>query len=77
MTRKERIGKDRRYDKIMSPAKPALNINKANKELCRCLICGQVLDMLTHVHASKHNYKDKYEMVADGKVKFLYKGVAE
>jgi hypothetical protein len=40
---------------------------------CRCLICGNLLGMLTHVHAENHGYKNKQEMIDDGKVEFLHK----
>lgn len=40
---------------------------------CRCKYpgCGAYLDVLTHVHAEKHGYKDKYEMIAAGMVEYL------
>ena len=38
---------------------------------CICLLCGDSLQMLTHAHAEKHGYKDKYTMAKAGKVKFI------
>lgn len=29
---------------------------------CNCTVCGVRLEILTHVHAEKHGYRDKYEM---------------
>ncbi|MBU2703903.1 hypothetical protein Ga0466249_005053 [Sporomusaceae bacterium BoRhaA] len=40
---------------------------------CRCLICGKFLGLLTHCHAEKHGYKNKQEMIDDGKIEFLHK----
>jgi hypothetical protein len=39
--------------------------------LCQCLECGALLNVLTHAHAAKHGYKDKFDLIAAGKVKFL------
>ena len=33
----------------------------------RCLICGECYDMLTHVHAQKHGYETREDMIKDGK----------
>lgn len=40
---------------------------------CRCLICGNLLGMLTHCHTEKHGYLNKQAMINDGKVEFLHK----
>ncbi len=44
-----------------------------NTAECKCLICGNLLGVLTHCHAEKHGYKNKQEMINDGKVEFLHK----
>lgn len=68
---RERIHKSKVYDKIMTPDRKPLNIVK-NKDLCQCKICDKFLDILTHTHAEKQGYKDKWEMIADNKVQFFY-----
>lgn len=44
-----------------------------DNNICQCLECGAILNILTHAHAARHGYKDKYEMLTAGKVKFLGK----
>jgi hypothetical protein len=56
----------------MSVTPPQIIHLTRNHAECRCLICGNLLGMLTHCHAEKHGYKNKQEMIADGKVEFLH-----
>ena len=37
-----------------------------------CLICGLHFDVLLHIHAESHGFKDAYEMIDAGLVKFDY-----
>lgn len=58
---------------FIEPRKPALSIRRPrNADVamnpCVCKICGNVLDMLTYVHAASHGYADKYEMIRKGVV---------
>lgn len=34
-----------------------------------CLICGEHVDVLLHVHSQLHGYKDAYEQIRKGKYK--------
>ena len=38
---------------------------------CICTLCGDNLNILTHVHAEKHGFKNKYEMMEAGMVKWI------
>jgi len=49
------------------------HMNFGSQDECQCLICGKMLGMLTHCHAEKHGYKDKYAIIKAGKVRFLNK----
>ena len=37
-----------------------------------CLICGLHFDVLLHIHAESHGFKDAYEMIDAVLVKFYY-----
>lgn len=37
-----------------------------------CLICGLHFDVLLHLHAESHGFKDAYEMIDAGLVEFDY-----
>lgn len=37
-----------------------------------CLLCGLHFDVLLHAHAESHGYKDAYEMIRAGVVRFDY-----
>lgn len=52
--------------------RPLVVLPKKSKDgPCKCLICGQILDILTHVHAEKHGYSCKQDLIKAGKVMFL------
>lgn len=40
---------------------------------CVCLMpgCGRVCELLTNVHAQQHGYRDKFEMIKAGMIKFI------
>lgn len=69
MCKETRLAHDSKVEQILNPPKKPVALVK--KGTCRCKICGQLLDMLTHAHSDKHAYKDKYEMIAAGMVEFL------
>lgn len=62
---------DRRHSKMGSMNMRKKNIKTDELRNCICLICNEKLDLLTHVHAAKHGYECKEDMVADSKVKWL------
>lgn len=37
-----------------------------------CLICGLHYDVLLHIHAESHGFKDAYEMINAGMIEFDY-----
>ena len=39
--------------------------------ICQCLVCGELLEILTHAHAEKHGYKNKQELLKAGKIKYI------
>ncbi|WP_215832097.1 hypothetical protein, partial [Pelorhabdus rhamnosifermentans] len=63
------ISKDLKSSAMPSPM---VHLTRSTAE-CRCLICGKFLGLLTHCHAEKHGYKNKQEMIDDGKIEFLHK----
>ncbi len=50
-----------------------IRYRKPNKDIsqnpCHCLICGERLDPVTHAHAEKHGYSDKWEFIKSGKTR--------
>lgn len=58
------IHNSKKFNKLKSKYK-----NKENQP-CICLLCGYELNILTHVHAEKHGYKNKYEMMEAGVLKW-------
>lgn len=62
---------DKKYSKMGNLSMRNRNAKVDDMRSCICLICKTKLDLLTHVHAEKHGYKCKEDMVADKKVKWL------
>lgn len=44
---------------------------KAGKDKCLCLLCGELLDPLTYVHAELKHHTTKQAMIDAGQVRFL------
>ena len=38
-----------------------------------CTVCGEHLDLLLHVHAQEHGFKDAYDQIKQGKYKSDWK----
>ena len=47
---------------------PTFTVHRWNS-ICQCLVCGELLEILTHAHAEKHGYKNKQEFVKAGKIR--------
>lgn len=62
-------------DKIRKKNYTVRNKQTAARYLpCQCMVCGEMLDVLTHVHAQSHGYKDREEIIAAGYIRTLKYG---
>ena len=63
------IAQDIADERTRAGKKPFIPQYKKTKAIC--LICGMILDPITNVHAKLHNYANKRDFIADGKVKYI------